>query len=202
MKMTVKNGRINNMRNDKKRAILTVLLGMFIVFTLAYTTSISAIKYDHVCQDTFLHRTYSANISTDGVIEELELTRDPINCTYGCTNLTFPATCRTSIETDAFLGPFMPMPIFILFEIIAFVLFIIGSVFRSPDNESYIVMPVASMILFFMLAISSISIDGVYNQTMMLLNMGFGMLSMAYVLYLYFVGSFKQAIKASNEERL
>ncbi len=193
---------VRNMKNNTKRATLMVLLGILIMFTLAYTTSIQAIKYDHVCQDTFLHRTYNANITVDGNLEELELARDPINCTYGCTNLTFPATCRTSINTDAFLGPFMPMAIFILFEIIAFVFFIIGSVFRSPDNESYIVMPIGSMILFFILAISAISIDGMFNPTMMWLNMGFGLLSMAYVFYLYFVGSFRQAIKASSEEEI
>ena len=162
-----------------------LLIGVIMMVSIAFIQPVLGICYQTVCQGDDLHRTYNSSINGEQVV----IIDDPYPCKYGCTNLTEPAQCRTSIETDAFDGPFMPMPIYILLEIIAMGLFIIGAVLKSPENESYIVMPLLGMILFFILSISSISIDGVFNATMMWLNMGLGLLSLVYVFYLFFTGS-------------
>jgi hypothetical protein len=181
------------------RAILTALLGLFLVFTLVYTTSTQAIIYDHICQDTFLQRTYNSNITTDGSVEVVSLVRDPINCTYGCTNLTFPASCRLNTATDLWSVNFMAMPIYILLEIMAVFFFVIGIIYRSEDGETFIILPIISLMLFATASITAINIEGQYNMVMMYLNMGFTVVSLLYVIYTMFIGSVRNIQNISDD---
>lgn len=168
-----------------KKVFLASFLGMFIVFTLPYIASVDALTlWNQECQGDYLIITINATIN--GVYRSVEI--DPVSCRYGCTNLSEPARCKIPPETETFTGPVMPIEIYIVLEIIAFVMLILGIVARTDENESYLVMPMIAFILFLILSISSISIENVYNPTMMWLNLGLGLLSFVYVWYSYFKG--------------
>ena len=100
------------------------------------------------------------NLSWDGTVYPVGKN---LTCANGCDN--FLGICIQPQD-------FMPMPLFILFEIIAF-----ASLFITFFRHE-LIFPITSMIIFFMMAILSfISIGPTMGIGMMALNLGFGLLS-------------------------
>ncbi len=169
------------LKTDRKRATLCILISLFLTFTLAYTFSTDAIIYNWECQNgTQIRLIGTWNGTVNGV--ESNLTQVVV-CKYECTNLTQPAQCVISPATDTWTRPMMPMPIFILLQVVALIFFILGVVIRSEEGNAFLFLPLMSMLLFFTLAISAINIDGEFNLVMMLLNFGLGGLSLIFVFY-------------------
>lgn len=149
-------------------AKLHIVLGVM-VFLIALSTQVAAEI------PLFTPRCENGNL-----IAELNYT---INSTTWYHNYTVANTCSV-----------MPLELFVLFEVVAFVVFIIG-VFRKED----IIFTLIAMVLFFALAVQAGSIDLMPSETTMTINMGMGVICFIYAMYLIFY-LFKRTALEKREE--
>jgi len=88
----------------------------------------------------------------------------------------------------------MPLGMFVMFEIIAFGMFVIA-VFRKDE----IIFSLSAMVLFFLLSVFGASVEGIPMLPIMNINMGFGIITFVYLFYQVFYILKKSALQGDDE---
>ena len=146
------------------------LLGIA-VFILLLVPNVSAITGSD-CQGDNLVTNITINQS-GSVSEDIII----LPCPNGCTEI---AGGKYTCVTSSF---FIPIELYILFEVIAFVLFFFMLIDYHDDKDGFIVvLPVLSMVMFLIVSLMSFNMEGLAFMMGGALNMGLGLLSLAHLI--------------------